>query len=130
MTPLEILTEARGLIYNIRNWAQGAYAYDGMRNSVPPTSLRAQRFCAIGAMLRVCNISSNDAAQEVKEYRKAKEFLYSALANRKDSMDGTIVGINDKSPNGHGDIIRLYDEAIALAKEAEEGSHVDPNIIE
>jgi hypothetical protein len=97
VTPVQVLEEARGLVEERQDWAQGAYVTLG------------GRYCAIGAVLTAGRCLGDRAAE-----RAARDLLVEAAARR---GFPDVETMNDRSP--HATVLALFDEAIAAARRAE-----------
>jgi hypothetical protein len=109
-TIADILREARALIVDPEHWTQGHYAesFDGCE--VPATDPMAFRFCPLGAVRRVVNVSWGE---ECTEYADAEIELHVA-AHAVDSDFETIAELNDffHSDVGHRYVMQAFDIAI------------------
>ncbi|HEY0524254.1 MAG TPA: hypothetical protein VGD08_12745 [Stellaceae bacterium] len=97
VTPAQVLEEARGLVEERQDWAQGAYVTFG------------GRYCAIGAV-RTAGRCLGDRAAE----RAACDLLADAVARR---GFPDVETMNDRS--SHRAVLAAFDEAIAAAQRAE-----------
>ena len=95
----EILTKARDRVKDPEHWCQGTYALTKDGLDANPTEDRADRFCAIGALLRANDKSEN--------YIKAELALRHA-ASKLFSKGPT--SVNDQL--GHEAVVAMFDEAI------------------
>lgn len=101
MEPVEVLRAARELISVPERWNwNGCYALDKHGRGVDVKSPEAVRWCALGAIARF----SNEDLMGL-----APLYLYRALPDSE-----TVVMLNDDVRN-HGEIVALFDRAIALA---------------
>ena len=101
-TVVEVLRAARNLIKKPECWTQGASARDARGRSVQVGSKGAVRFCALGAIDRVCRppkIELNAAAH---------------TGLRKGAPDVPVSIFNDSSD--HDEVLVLFDRAIELAE--------------
>jgi hypothetical protein len=107
-TTASVLRAARHRIESPRRWCQGAFAARGSL-VVKPTSKRATRWCAIGAVHAELGTDPgtwpNVPSPALGALWDAAMALYSEGA----------WGVNDC--RGHDDILRVFDEAIRLAEE-------------
>ena len=97
VTPAQVLEEARGLVEERQDWAQGAYVTLG------------GRYCAIGAVLTAGRCLGDRAAE-----RAARDLLADAVARR---GFPDVETMNDRS--SHAAVLAVFDEAIAAARRAE-----------
>lgn len=106
-TALQILKEAKATISNPDNWTKGAYARTRNHLPIESTSYRACSFCALGAMTRVSEYN-------VVEFGKAAAFVRNSISANKNVE---IIAFNDS--RDHLAIMKMFDRAILLAKQAE-----------
>jgi len=98
----EILKEAKKLIEKEKHWTQKTYARDSQGVSISPDSIYAVSFCAIGAIMEVC-----ETRQTAKYYR----YLQKALPS---DFERNLSYFNDNS--SHKEVMQLFDKAIWLAE--------------
>jgi hypothetical protein len=97
VTPAQVLEEARGLVEERQDWAQGAYVTFG------------GRYCAIGAVRTAGRCLGDHAAE-----RAARGLLADAVARR---GFPDVETMNDRS--SHRAVLAVFDEAITVARRAE-----------
>lgn len=110
MTTAEILRAARDLIAEESRWTKRHAARDHAGRPIQPTEPGACRFCATGALRKICG--NNDDG-----YSKAYGLL-------KESVSDKYVGeFNDT--HTHGEVMEAFSKAIALADQEPSagGSH-------
>lgn len=107
-TTLQILKEARELLSEPKRWTTQAAARDATGNEVSVDSPRAACFCSIGAIERMCLADGEEA------YCRAERALRDAAKELFGSQ--SIVNANDRRPEGHAGVLKMFDRAI----EAEE----------
>lgn len=105
MKTSELLIKAKEKISKKSNWAIHTNAISATGRHVVPTSRSAIAWCSIGAVQSILSIGSPNAA-----YRRAEGFLSCA-------MKQLIAQFNDT--HTHYEVMRKWDEAIALAKAEE-----------
>jgi len=99
---VQIVERARALIEDQRHWCRGELARDVDFLSVCPTDSRAEKRCALGALIA--------AAYEItNNQRQAHEIAISAV--RPLHGIATLVNVNDV--RGHAAVLALFDEVIA-----------------
>lgn len=104
MNTVDILKQARALIADEKNWAQGAYATDAEgRNLCDPNAADACSFCSVGAVAKVLGIAGSKA-----EDHPAVQALDAC------TEINSIIGVNDEGD--HGRLLSIWDEAIAHAE--------------
>jgi hypothetical protein len=99
---IQILERARALIENERLWCRGELAMDADGNSVCPTNDRAERHCALGALIAVAYEMTHDP-------KLARDLALTAF--RPHHGAATLVNVNDV--RGHTAVLALFDEAMA-----------------
>ena len=97
LTTTQVLEKARHLVRTPRRWVQG------MHSGVHGVT---RCFCVFGAVYNVRKQLSNDAPEWVLLKRASIELFGT-----------TPVSFNDRHDTTHGDVLRLFDRAIALSKE-------------
>jgi len=102
---VKILRDARALIEDPARWTTGRYARDQDDYAVPTDSSDACKFCAIGAISRVADLSP----------REAEDALEMVL-RRQLAKDAWISQFNDANP--HAEVLALFDRAIAAEEAA------------
>jgi hypothetical protein len=102
-TPLkaQILQVARALIRDERYWCRNELARDKAGSSVSPLDERAERRCALGALIAAAYQLTNDSSL-------AHHLAISAVKPRYGSA--TLIHINDE--RGHAAVLALFDQAI------------------
>jgi len=94
----EILTKARELIADEKNWTQGALARDKNYCMVSFNAEAAVCFCALGAIFKTCSVGYETAIHELSH-----------------ASEGVgITHVNDVF--GHMAVMKMYDRAIERAK--------------
>lgn len=109
----EILRAARERIADPERWGKGAFAYDGLGQSVGPWREAAVCWCARGAVHRECGSASSRSAH------RAEETLTEAVERLEfDVPDDAepIAWVNDH--HDHEVVLALFDRAIELAEES------------
>ncbi|MGH9552285.1 MAG: DUF6197 family protein [Terriglobales bacterium] len=99
---IQIAENARALIQDEEHWCRGEMARDAEGLSVDPTSTRAIRRCALGALISA-------AYRLTKDHCQAYDLAINAL--RPSCGSSTLVQINDT--RGHAAVLALIDEALA-----------------
>jgi hypothetical protein len=102
-TPTEILRAARARIADTKHWTRYKAARDRHGHYVPPMSERAVRWCGAGSLnceLASCPEEAQDAVWE---------YIQPIVGN-----GGGIWMVNDL--HGHKAVLRMFDQAIALAE--------------
>jgi hypothetical protein len=92
---VQILEKARTLIEDERHWCRGELARDMNALSVCPTDSRAERRCALGALIA-------SAYQITNDFSRAHDLAISSA---------TLVNVNDV--RGHAAVLALLDEVVA-----------------
>jgi hypothetical protein len=99
---VQIVEKARALIEDERHWCRGELARDVDALSVRPTDSRAEKRCALGALIA--------AAYEItKDQSQAHEIAISAVR----PLHGTATLVNVNDVRGHAAVLALFDEVIA-----------------
>lgn len=113
-TVLRRMIEARDLISERENWAQGASAVDANGNAVSVESKNAVRFCATGAISRVC--LPDRARRNDTRIENTVVQLVEAEAN------GGLVDLNDSNtPRARQRVLGCFNRAIKnLERELEQ----------
>jgi len=99
---IQVIEKARALIEEERHWCRGELARDVNAVSVCPTDTRAERRCALGALIAAAYALTNDL-------RRAHELAISAVRPLYGSA--TLVNVNDI--RGHAAVLALLDEVMA-----------------
>lgn len=104
MTPAEQLRAAKALIDTPEKWTREAFARNAIGESCRPSE--ATCFCIVGALDNVDhdNPEYDDRAEEALRGLLPKGFY------------GSITAFNDAETTTHADIMKLFDDAIALAE--------------
>jgi hypothetical protein len=105
MDTVEILEKARELISDESRWTQEYYAIAADGGLVYPTSPRACRFCAVGAVAYVLGIGDGEEAEKSEPVSYLDEVA---------AEYGNIIGLNDEA--GHQAVIAAFDKAISAAR--------------
>ncbi len=113
LSAVEVLTRAKALIANKANWTTQKFARDENNFEIESTDKHACKFCALGALNRITRARDDDIDLD-KASTIAHEYLYEA-SNRVASY--SITYVNDNI--GHEAVMRVYDFAIAIAKNEE-----------
>ena len=99
---VQIIEKARALIADERHWCRGELARDINALSVCPTDSRAEKRCALGALIVAAYQITND-------YSRAHDLAISAVLPLHGSA--TLVNVNDV--RGHAAVLALLDEVMA-----------------
>src|SRR5262245_55171048 len=99
---VQVVEKARSLIEDEQHWCRGELARDVYAHSVCPTDIRADRRCALGALIAAAYQLTND-------HSLAHEIAISAV--RPLFGSATLVNINDA--RGHAAVLALLDEVLA-----------------
>ena len=106
MKTSEILRQARALIKDKKHWTTGYYAKTRWLNRfVSPTSPRAYRFCALGALKHIGSTIED----------RSSYYLYEAAL---ELFNSSVLYINDVRED-HKAILAMYARAIELAEKNE-----------
>ena len=103
MTTLDILVAARAKISTPETWCQTVVARDSEGLSVVVDDPAACQWCAMGALLLVCN-------RDTEAVHRAAEYLCWGL-----------VGYNDNPETCHADIMAMFDAAIVAQPQPARG---------
>ena len=107
-TPRDTLIEARELISDESRWTQNSYARDANDKPVTPYSTAACRWCAMGAIEYVGELSTDtDDAQIALSAAALKQFTMAPAA------------VNDRL--GHHSVLAMFDTAIDKLTPEDEG---------
>lgn len=114
-TVLRRMIETRDLLSERDNWVQGASAVDAKGNNVPVESKEAVRFCATGAIARVC----------LPDRKRRHDFLIENTVERlvqAEAPNGCLVDLNDSStPRARQRVLGCFNRAIKnLERELEQ----------
>lgn len=101
MTPLETLKAARQLISDPAKWTQTYYARDASGYPVPPTSLEAVCFCALGSIEHAANKNLLTLTETIA--------IIENVALSEHAM--AVFELNDT--HTHAEVLALFDAAIA-----------------
>jgi hypothetical protein len=99
---VQLVEKARALIEDEWHWCRGELARDVNALSVCPTDSRAERRCALGALIAAAYQITND-------FSRAHDLAISAVRPLHGSA--TLVNINDV--RGHAAVLALLDEVVA-----------------
>jgi hypothetical protein len=99
---IQILERARALIEDERRWCRGELAMDADANAVCPMDDRAERHCALGALIAIAYGMTHDAM-------RARDLALTAF--RPHHGAATLVNVNDV--RGHAAVLALFDAAMA-----------------
>ena len=105
MTTLELLVAAKELISDENVWMKGCNARNASGLHSAPDSQDAVRWCAQGALLKYCPVSSDSSDYRI--LAKTKELLCRAVAD-------DLTHFNDN--HTHAEVFGMFDKAIELAK--------------
>lgn len=105
----EILIAAKAKISDPDKWTQGSFAKDKMGYEVSYKSPRAVCWCSMGA---VASVQDGFRARALFKVCPGKS---------------SVAAYNDKPTTTHADIMKLFDDAIALAKLVEADETEDNN---
>jgi hypothetical protein len=100
---LQIVERARALIADEQHWCCSHLAQDASGVSVSPTSARAVKRCALGAVIAA-------AYQLTHDFDAAHRLGHEAL--RPGYGAATLIHVNDT--RGHAAVLALFDEVIAV----------------
>ncbi len=100
MHTIDILKNAKILIFKKENWTQGTGAKDIKGKPVDVMSDLAFCFCSLGAIYKTCDNKT------FKEETTARKVLAKA-------MNGVIATFNDS--HTHQEVLQKFDEAIEMA---------------
>lgn len=106
MMPAEQLRAAKALIDTPECWTKHANSRDMVGIPVDPLSASAECWCAHGALFVQFPVLG-------PEYRACVAALETALKGE------PLAGFNDAPSTTHADIMKLFDDAIALAEAAQ-----------
>jgi hypothetical protein len=98
----QIVERARALIADEQHWCRGHLAQGASGLSIFPTSTRAVKRCALGAVIAA-------AYQLTHDFDAAYELAHNAM--RPQYGTATLVHVNDM--RGHAAVLALFDEVIA-----------------
>jgi len=99
---VQVIEKARALIDDERHWCRGELARDINALSVCPTDSRAERRCALGALIAAAYQITND-------YSRAHDLAICAVR----PLHGTATLVNVNDVRGHAAVIALLDEVMA-----------------
>jgi hypothetical protein len=99
---LQIVERARALIADESRWCRRELALDANGVVVSPTSARAVKRCALGAVIAAAYQLTND-------YNAAHQLGHEVLGTH--YRAATLMHINDS--RGHAAVLALFDEVIA-----------------
>ena len=99
---VQLVEKARALIEEERHWCRGELARDINALSVCPTDSRAERRCALGALIAAAYQITND-------YSRAHDLAIRAVR----PLHGCATLINVNDVRGHAAVLALLDEVIA-----------------
>ena len=102
MTTAEVLQKARDLIADESRWTHGYYAKDESGHDVEPNEPSACRWCALGAVYHVLDLSEQETLSDPEAVRALDDAA---------GYYGSTVDVNDYE--GHDAVLALYDRAIA-----------------
>jgi hypothetical protein len=98
---VQVIEKARALIEDERHWCRGELARDMHALSVCPTDTRAERRCALGALIAAAYQLTND-------FSRAHDLAITAVRPLYGSA--TLVNVNDV--RGHAAVLALLDEVV------------------
>jgi hypothetical protein len=105
----QIVARARKIISNPAHWTQGELALFKNNRSAKPWHQRAQRFCAVGALVR----AAHHLARDPLSAEQLADQALLAVSNHADIPDNErLEAIND-GRNGHATVLRLFDAFLA-----------------
>ena len=99
---LQVIEKARALIEDEQHWCRGELARDINALSICPTDSRAERRCALGALIAA-------AYQITDDLSRAHDLAIGAVRPLHGSA--TLVNVNDV--RGHAAVLALLDEVLA-----------------
>lgn len=110
-TPLEVLVKARNLISTPERWTQGAFARRADGTNTDVDDPKATAWCSLGA------VSKAGGFYGIQEtiISGAVKLLREVLRDRDARLTG-IMCFNDADKTTHETVLKVFDEAIALAK--------------
>jgi len=100
---VQVVEMARSLIEDEQHWCRVELARDVDSVSVCPTDSRAQRRCALGALIAAAYQLTND-------HNQAHEIAISAVR----PLFGTATLVNVNDVRGHVAVLALLDEVLAV----------------
>jgi hypothetical protein len=111
MTVKERLIAARNLV--AAGWVQG-------RTTSPPLVRRVAKYCALGAVEKVCGLYDNNLSQKEwrklvdEDYRETLQPIFSFLgAGHGYGESAAIVAFNDTSGRTQAEVVEMFDGVIA-----------------
>lgn len=110
--PSQILRKARELISDPERWTKGAFARNAQGASVSYRHDAATCFCSVGAVERAAFKDGVDDNQPISVALRA-------LYRGKLYAIPSIAAFNDRDDTTHGDVLAMFDRAIALAEDEE-----------
>jgi len=114
-TAKDLLIEARNLISDPKNWAQGVEVTDCDGWELPYVwHHTATCFCSIGAIKKASETDTDFLDLDFEETPYAKAIT--AMTNAVQKLSGyydTIEGFNDAQETEHSDVMVMFDHAIA-----------------
>jgi hypothetical protein len=105
----QIIARARQIITDPAHWTQCELAQFKNNRSAKPWHQRAQRFCAVGALMRAASELSPDrfTAEDL-----ANDALIAVLSFAEIPASETLHSIND-AHDGHVNVLKLFDAFLA-----------------
>lgn len=109
-----ILSRAKGIISDPRDWNKGDYAtYDPESEST--------RYCALGAVGAAMGLDPNiNPDADLIVFGPPGKYLRLSVPVSRQSEAPAVIDYNDREATTHDDIMSLFDKAIALARQTEE----------
>ena len=101
---VQVIEKARALIEDERHWCRGELARDINALTICPTDSRAQRHCALGALIAAAYQITND-------FNRAHDLAIGAVRPLHGSA--TLVNVNDV--RGHAAVLALLDEVVTAS---------------
>lgn len=112
---VELLQAGREKIARADHWCRGPAAMDEYRRAVNPESEAARSWCGYGALVAAAGGKSPLRQKCNKAVTTAYVTLEQAAKQLTNNRLMTLVGFNEGRYRQHGDVLRLYDAAIAEA---------------
>jgi len=116
----EILVRARELIDRPEKWTKIIFARNENDCERSVESRQATKYCAVGSCRRAYYEATGDARYSSRAQKELRDAMDSVIPPKPGEFYRSVSGFNDRVETQHGDVMRLFDEAIRVAKTKEE----------
>lgn len=128
MDKLTLLRSGRALIADPKNWVKGVYCVNDDGCDCEPDVATA--FCSVGALWGAQADATDSQILEAQKALDTQVPLRGVNDQGKRIPSMGILNYNDRVRTKHKDVLRVWDDAIALAEEERAGAPLPPVVEE